>query len=91
MVDLQFLAKVYHTALVGIVRDGRAPHYTELGSELGLSPNEARHALHDVSETGVPGVWLQPGTDYVATFAPFSNIPTQYLISVEGEQKWYGQ
>jgi hypothetical protein len=91
MVDLQFLAKVYHAALTGIVRDGRAPHYTELASELGLSPNEARHALHDVAETGVPGVWLQPGTDYVAAFAPFSNLPTQYLISVEGEQKWYGQ
>ena len=23
--------------------------------------------------------------------APFSNIPTQYLLTIEGQQKWYGQ
>ncbi len=91
MTDPQLLAKMYHTIISALVRDGRAPHYTELATELGLSLDEARGALHDVAGTGVPGVWLHPGTDYIASFAPFSNIPTQYLISVEGEQKWYGQ
>jgi hypothetical protein len=75
----------------GLVRDGRAPHYGELAAELGVSMEGAREAIHGVEGTGVPGVWLYPGTDYVASFAPFSNIPTQYLISVEGEQRWYGQ
>ncbi len=91
MADQQLLAKAYHAILSGMVRDGRAPHYTELASELGLSADQAREALHDVAGMGVPGVWLHPGTDYITSFAPFSNIPTQYLISVEGEQRWYGQ
>lgn len=91
MADPQLLARMYHTIMSGIVRDGRAPHYTELATELGLSPDQAREALHDVGGGRVPGFWLDPGTDLVASAAPFSNIPTQYLISVEGEQKWYGQ
>ncbi|MDP2950578.1 MAG: GntR family transcriptional regulator [Chloroflexota bacterium] len=91
MADQQLLANMYHTIQSGMVRVGRALHYTELATELGLSPNQAREALHDLVRTGVPGVWLYPNTDYVASFAPFSNIPTQYLVSVEGEQKWYGQ
>ena len=91
MAEPQLLARMYHAIMSGLVREGRAPHYTELATELGLSPDEARESLHEVERAGVPGVWLDPGTDYVASFAPFSNIPTQYLISVEGEQKWYGQ
>ena len=91
MAEPELLARMYHAIMNGLVRDGRAPHYTELATELGLSPDEARDSLHDLEAVGVPGVWLQPNTDYVASFAPFSNIPTQYLISVEGRQKWYGQ
>ena len=91
MPEPELLARMYHAAISGLVRDGRAPHYTQLGGELGLSPETARQALHDLEGMGVPGLWLSPGTDYVQSFAPFSNIPTQYLISVEGQQKWYGQ
>ena len=74
-----------------MVADGRAPHYTEIATQLAISPDAARDALHDLEVVGIPGFWLQPGTDYIASFAPFSNIPTQYLISVDGQQKWYGQ
>ena len=91
MAEPQLLAGMYHAIISGIVRDGRAPHYTELASELGLSPDEARQALHELDRRGVPGFWVRPETDVVESCAPFSNIPTQYLISVEGEQKWYGQ
>jgi len=91
MAEPQLLARMYHAVMSGIVRDGRAPHYTELATELGLSPDQAREALHALGDGRVPGFWLQPGTDLVASPAPFSNTPTQYLISVEGEQKWYGQ
>jgi hypothetical protein len=82
---------MYHAIISGVVRDGRAPHYTELATELSLSADEARQALHDLDGSGVPGFWVRPGTDIVESCAPFSNIPTQYLISVEGQQKWYGQ
>jgi DNA-binding Lrp family transcriptional regulator len=91
MVDQQLLANMYYAIQSRMVSDGRAPHYTELAAELGLSPEEAREALHGLFRAGVPGIWLYPNTDYVASFAPFSNLPTQYLVSVEGERKWYGQ
>jgi hypothetical protein len=91
MAEPQLLAGMYHTIISGMVRDGRAPHYTELATELSLSTDEAREALHDLDGSGVPGFWVRPGTDFVESCAPFSNIPTQYLISVEDQQKWYGQ
>jgi hypothetical protein len=40
---------------------------------------------------GIPGIWLFPETDYVGSFAPFSNLPTQYRITVDAKQKWFGQ
>jgi hypothetical protein len=39
---------------------------------------------------GIPG-WLHPSTDYIASFAPFNNLPTQYRITIERQQKWFGQ
>ena len=35
--------------------------------------------------------WLHPETDYVASFPPLNNLPTQYRITVRGEQKWFAQ
>jgi hypothetical protein len=81
---------MYHAIMKGFVRDGRAPHYTELGRHLGLRPEEARRTLHELMGVGLP-IWLAPETDYIASFAPFSNIPTQYLVSVNGQQRWHAQ
>ena len=89
MADAQFLAKLYHTTLSAIVRDGRAPHYSQLGNELGVSPEEARVALRELA-AGVPAIWLHEG-DLIASFAPFSNIPTHIDVSVDGAKRWYGQ
>ena len=47
MADPQLLARMYHAVMSGIVRDGRAPHYTELATELGLSLEQAREAYAD--------------------------------------------
>lgn len=79
----QLLAAMYHAVMSGIVRDGRAPHYTELATQLGLSLDQAREELHEFGDGRVPGFWLEPGTDLIASPTPFSNIPTQYLISLE--------
>ncbi|KPK90096.1 MAG: hypothetical protein AMJ94_10280 [Deltaproteobacteria bacterium SM23_61] len=35
--------------------------------------------------------WLFPGTDYIVSFAPFNNLPTQYRLTIDGQQKWFGQ
>ena len=89
MEDTQLLAKLYHTTLSALVRDGRAPHYTQLARELGISVEEGRTALRELVATGVPAIWLHQG-DYIASFAPFSNIPTHIAVSVDGVQNGTG-
>jgi len=78
-----------------IIRDhfketGFAPHYTGLARELRVTPDEGRLALHALMDSPFP-CWLHPGTDYIGSFPPFSNIPTQYRISVDGRHKWFAQ
>lgn len=85
------LDKLYHAILTRMVQSGQAPHYTELAAELKVPVEEAREALHDLASLGIPGIWLFPDTDYISSFAPFSNLPSQYRITVNGEQKWFGQ
>ena len=85
------LDKVYHAILTHMVKSGQAPHFTEVAGELNISVEEARKALHDLASVGIPGIWLFPDTDYISSFAPFSNLPTQYRITVDSEQKWFGQ
>jgi hypothetical protein len=79
------LDRVYNIVLKRMVATGQAPHYTEIAAEAG------RKALHDLIDAGIPAMWLYPETDYICSFAPFSNLPTQYRISVDGVQKWFGQ
>jgi hypothetical protein len=85
------LDKTYHIIIQRMIKTGQAPHYTEIAAELGVSVEDGRKALHDLMSTGVPGTWLSPDTDYIGSFAPFSNLPTQYRITVGGKQKWFGQ
>lgn len=35
--------------------------------------------------------WLHPDTDLIASFAPFSNLPTPYRVSVNGRPHTYAQ
>ena len=85
------LDKTYHIIIKSFVATGHAPHYTKIASELGISMEEGRKTLHDLMSVGIPGTWLFPNTDYISSFAPFGNLPTQYRISIDGEQKWFGQ
>ena len=90
MADLQTLDKAFDIIMRRMVETGAAPHYTDLAAEMGCSVEEGRGVIHDLMATGYPG-WLHPDTDWIASFPPFSNIPTQYRITVDGEQKWYAQ
>jgi hypothetical protein len=85
------LGRVYGIALRHFVATGQAPHYTEIAEEAGVPVEEGRKALHDLIDAGIPAMWLYPETDLLCSFAPFSNLPTQYRISVDGVQKWFGQ
>lgn len=87
--ELATLDKAFETVIRYFKERGDAPHYTELAKELGVSVEEGRQALRDLIATGIPA-WLAPG-DYIVSFAPFNNLPTQYRLTIEGEQKWFAQ
>ena len=90
MAELKILDRVFLLILKRMIDTGQAPFYTEIASEMGIPVEEARGLLRELFAAGVPG-WLFPGTDYITSFAPFNNLPTQYRITVDGQQKWFGQ
>ena len=83
------LDRAFHTVLTRMVDTGRAPNHMELGSALGLDPDETRKVLHNLIPSVYPG-WVDED-DNIVTICPLSNLPNQYRISVDGEQKWFGQ
>lgn len=86
------IQRAYTVILEHFVATGRAPHYVELAEILGIPVEEAREAqLAAVDASPFASAWLAHDTDNIESWAPFSNIPTHYLISVDGVQKWYGQ
>ncbi|MEX2659002.1 MAG: hypothetical protein WD232_04845 [Acidimicrobiales bacterium] len=93
MADRAMIQRAYTTVLQQFVDIGRAPHYSELADRLGIDINVARELLRETATTASPvgGSWLSQDTDNVESWAPFSNVPTHYLVSVDGVQKWYGQ
>lgn len=90
MPDAKVLDRAFHIIMRRMVDTGQAPHYTELAAALGYLVEDGRRVLHEVISAFVPG-WLYPETDYIASFPPFSNLPTQYRVTVRGEQKWFAQ
>ncbi len=90
MSETAMLDRAFQIIMRRMVETGQAPHYTEMAAELGIPVEEGRQMLHELFEAGVPG-WLFPNTDLITSFAPFNNLPTQYRINVDGEQKWFGQ
>jgi hypothetical protein len=90
MADPNLVQKAYTAIIEHFIATGRAPHYTELAGILGLHPDEARDLQRQAADASV-ACWLIPDTDYIESWAPFSNVPTHYRVTVKGEQKWYGQ
>ena len=84
------LDQIFNLIMKRMVNTGQAPHYTEIAAELSVPVEEGRMALHALFKAGVPG-WLFPDTDLITSFAPFNNLPTQYRITIDGQQKWFGQ
>lgn len=84
------LDQTYHFILEYFVRHGYAPHFTDIAKGFSVTPDQGRKLLHDLMNTKLP-IWLYPNTDLIASFAPFNNLPTQYRITVDGEQKWTAQ
>jgi hypothetical protein len=85
------LSKTFQFVLERMIATGQAPHYTQIAAELGVSPAEGRKVLRKLfSPISFPG-WFHQKTDYIESFACFMNFPTIHRLTIEGEQKWFGQ
>ncbi len=90
MADLLMLDKAFHHIMLRFIETGRAPHYTETASALGVSVEEGCRLFRELEATGY-SFFLHPETDQIVSVAPFNNLPNQYRITIEGEQKWFAQ
>ena len=90
MADLALLDKAFHHIMRSFIETGRAPHYTETAAALGVSVEEGRQPLRGLWATGY-SCFFPPATDQIVSVAPFNNLPNQYRISIDGEQKWFAQ
>jgi len=84
MADPQLMDRAFQRIMRILVDTGRAPHHAELARALGLPAEQGAPLLRDVM-AAYPIGWLHPETDYIASFPPLNNLPTQYRISVVGE------
>jgi hypothetical protein len=90
MADPALMDRMFAGLMRALVERGSAPHYAELARGLGLAVEQGRRLLLDVMQA-YPIGWLHPDTDYVASFPPLNSLPTQYRITVRGEQRWFAQ
>mgnify|MGYP001811890954 FL=1 len=89
MAEADLLDRGYSEILQRCIATGQAPHYTELAATLCIPVMDARDLIHDLVSL-IPG-WVHPGTDLLASFPPFNLQPTQYRVSLDGEQRWFAQ
>lgn len=90
MRDSNQLDRTFQIIMKHLMETGRAPHYTEIADGLHVPVEQGRKALNELFSPGFPA-WLFPNTDYICSFPPFSNLPTQYRITIDDQQKWFGQ
>ena len=90
MADGRLMDQAFHRLMQSIVESGSALHYAELARALGVTVEDGRQLLHAVMQA-YPIGWLHPETDYIASFPPLNNLPTQYRVTVRGEQKRFAQ
>lgn len=89
MSDPELLDRGYAAVMDQVVATGRPPHFTELAGVLDIDLPTARELVHELVAV-TPG-WVHPGTDHLASFPPFNLQPTQYRVTVDGEQRWFAQ
>ncbi len=91
MAKSPYLNETFHTIIEQLIATGKAPNYAQVAAKLGVSPRKGQVYFRKLfSSLGFPG-WLEPKTDNIVSFAPFNNVPTNYRITIDGEQKWFGQ
>jgi len=88
--DTALLDRMFQHITRALIATGRPPHYAELAGALELTVEKSRQQLGALMQA-YPIGWLHPETDYIASFPPLNGLPTQYRVSVRGEQKWFAQ
>lgn len=61
----------------------RAPDCKEIAALFGISADEARAAYHRLHDAHA--LFLDPGTSRIRMLNPFSNVPTPYVVEVDGK------
>lgn len=89
MSDLELLDRGYSAVMDRVVATGQAPHFTALAADLDVDLAAGRDLVHEL--VGVTPGWVHPGTDLIASFPPFNIQPTQYRVTIDGEQRWFAQ
>lgn len=69
------------------VQFGRAPDVAEIGTTLNLSRQQVLDAFRELPRFDTFAV--EHGTENIRILSPFSNLPTPYKISINGEQRWF--
>lgn len=85
------LDRTFHFIMERLVETGQAPHYTEIAAGLEVPPTEARRLVKKLFSTPGFAGWLYPKTENIVSLAPFNNLPTHYRLTIDGQQKWFGQ
>jgi hypothetical protein len=91
MPELALLDRAYTIVMQSFLERGYAASHVELAAAMGLPVEEGRQLYRELVNGQYHSSWLEEGTDYIVSFAPFNNLPTYYRVSVDGEQKWFAQ
>ena len=68
----------------------RIPEWIKTRPPGGPAYTHLKGLLHELMATGLPN-YLFPETDLIGGFAPFSNLPNPYRITVDDQQKWFAE
>ncbi len=91
MAESSDLNRTFHFIMERMIATGQAPNYSEIAAALGVAPVEGQKTLQKLFGTfGFPG-WFYPNTDTIMSFPPFNAAPTNHRLTIDGEQKWFGQ
>lgn len=86
MAEIQDSVRQVRKVIVdGFVQHGRAPSVGEIGSRLGMARADVLAAFRELPRLDTFAV--EPGTENIRILSPFSNLPTPYKVSVNGEQR----
>ena len=86
MAEPEVLDRLHGRVIRSFIATGHAPTYLDLARDEGLEPEAARAAVRELMPAA-PGCWQHPGTDHIASYAPFNNLPTWHRVTVGGESR----